>query len=283
MIQGGDRNQGGNWQERYLANTKLLGDADIHLASFPRSGNTWVRYMLADLFTRLVMGRPAKDLELPQTLARFVPDIYVRDLRLYRRHQGSYTSGAPFYVVKSHELWTPDIRRAVYILRKPEDSLLSYWHFQREWMNPGMEIALDDHVRHFLSAWTHHVQSYLDFAKNHTEDCLILSYETMRQDSVISLSQIVQFMNVSADKAMIEDVARRFEAQNMKALQKVLAKDAESQNQPAFPVFRRAEIGEGHEKISAELLALIETTAMPLYNDLDAIRKKQVILYHGQA
>src|SRR5215831_10005136 len=80
---------------------------DVHLASYPRSGNTWLRAVIAEIMFG-DSGANIKDLD------RYVPDIYVPQLR-------ASVVPATFHVIKTHEPYHHEQRRrlkqSIYIVR----------------------------------------------------------------------------------------------------------------------------------------------------------------------
>src|SRR5205085_6950732 len=87
---------------------------DVFLVSYPRSGNTWLRFLLANAL------RPAE----PATFATFgevVPDIYDETDRELRRRPSPR-------VLKSHEPFDRRYRRGAYLAPPPADVAVSYYH-----------------------------------------------------------------------------------------------------------------------------------------------------------
>src|SRR5205085_11792879 len=128
---------------------------DVFLVSYPRSGNTWLRFLLANAL------RPAE----PATFATFgevVPDIYDETDRELRRRPSPR-------VLKSHEPYDERYRRVVYLVRHPADVAVSYYHYliKMRQIPPGYEVArfvasfvrgrLDD-----FGTWGQHVSGWLD-------------------------------------------------------------------------------------------------------------------------
>jgi hypothetical protein len=96
--------------------TTVLAD-DRYLVSYPRSGNTWLRFLLANL---LGPEQPATFLDIEQR----VPDIYKFD--------DAALVGMPGpRCLKSHEPFDHRYRRVAYLVRDPRAVAVSYFHFQR--------------------------------------------------------------------------------------------------------------------------------------------------------
>src|SRR5919109_3198459 len=79
--------------------------SDVFLVSYPRSGNTWLRFLLANAL------RPAEAATFA-TFGEVVPDIYDETDRELRRRPSPR-------VLKSHEPFDRRYRRGAYPLRHP--------------------------------------------------------------------------------------------------------------------------------------------------------------------
>src|SRR5437588_5980082 len=85
---------------------------DVFIVSYPKSGNTWARFLIGNLFHD----------DEPVTFANVeerVPSIYVHPDRALRRLPR---------ILKSHECFDPRYRRVIYIVRDPRDVAVSYYH-----------------------------------------------------------------------------------------------------------------------------------------------------------
>ena len=92
---------------------------DTFIISYPRSGNTWTRFLIANL------THP----EEPVTFAnieRLIPDAEAQSSR--------YMRGIPSpRMVKSHSYFDPRYPKVIYIVRDPRDVALSYYDFSRKY------------------------------------------------------------------------------------------------------------------------------------------------------
>ena len=96
---------------------------DYYLVSYPRSGNTWVRVLLAELLYK-ASGDNLRELQY------YIPDIYVRT------HVNDIIN-SKFHIVKSHEKYCKAPRkmekykRVIYLIRDPRDVVLSHHRYHR--------------------------------------------------------------------------------------------------------------------------------------------------------
>src|SRR4051794_9451760 len=91
---------------------------DVWIVSYPKSGNTWTRFLIANL----IADGETVDWS---NIERRVPDIY------YNRDPHLLSLPRPRYL-KSHEAYRPEYRRVVLIVRDPRDVAVSYYHFVRK-------------------------------------------------------------------------------------------------------------------------------------------------------
>ena len=153
----------------------------IWLASYPRSGNTFLRTILWHCFGLRSASVYPKDLGGNSALEEYVghiehgPDGRVRfpanTLRL----------------VKTHEL-PRDEWPAIYVIRDGRAASVSLWKFY------GKKIPLDEVIegRHMFGTWANHVRSWNPWERRQT---LLLHYESMRSDLPATLSSISEFLD----------------------------------------------------------------------------------------
>ena len=136
-----------------------LSANDIFLASYPRSGNTWLRFVLSEALTGQSIDFDNVD--------HFVPEL--------KWHRGA----APILagqgrLIKTHEAWRKEYRKAIYIVRDVRDVALST--YARTKQLGIVDSQLDDYLRsilqgraHQYGAWHNHVRSWLDGPLARTE------------------------------------------------------------------------------------------------------------------
>lgn len=137
------------------------------LASFPRSGNTWVRYLIERLSGR-ASGSIYRDRVLPR--------------------------GPEGIVVKTHALDAARYGRAILLVRDPFDAVLSF----HRWTVTvaGRPIPWAAFAPHALQDWLAHTRHWLAASQPR----LVLRYERLRRDPAEGCRQIASFLGLAVDE-----------------------------------------------------------------------------------
>lgn len=191
-------------------------DATAYICSFPKSGRTWLRFMLAHiLVTRY--GLPV-DLDL-HTFFTVIPN-----------DEGHPDRGWPAYrfgdkipcVAASHQAYDREIhggRPVVFLLRDPRDVLVSFWlhqtrQFKRFSGDLSSFIRHEEYGIHFLLGY---LQSWLDVTL--AGRTLVMTYEDLHADTPTALRAVCAFLEVPASEQEISAAAVSGSFHRMQALE----------------------------------------------------------------
>ena len=173
---------GGMVASRKKEGLKILPD-DVFLVSYPRSGNTWLRFVLATVLY--------KDAEINFTnIHKYSPEVN-------RFGRDCLGQGMPNFI-KSHEHFNPDFPKVVYVVRDGRDVYVSYYHYLKNKLPAGMpfrDFLLWDLKPH--GNWADHVGSWLDGVSG--QKLLLCKYEEMHLDPVATVRRVCDFSGVDAD------------------------------------------------------------------------------------
>ncbi len=192
-----------------MARHRGLSPADAFLASFPKSGNTWVKFMLGEL-----LSGTATDFD---TAEQLVPDV------------GAHHSAARLLpnqgrLIKTHEphvgSWARAYKRSIYIVRDGRDVAVSYYFSM---LRTGLfEGPFEDFLKEFLEgrvggfgSWQDHVSSWV-----HQQGLCLLRYEDLLLDPVAGLAKATDFLGLDVSPETLETIAADNTADAMRSKEK---------------------------------------------------------------
>ena len=185
--------------------------SDIFTASYPRSGSTWLRFILVELLAGQSSGFKGVNL--------LSPDV---------GHHSSAQALLPGEgrLIKTHELYRPAYKKAIYLARDPRNVMLSEYQFEKALgvIDEGLDAFLDAFLRKGVNPfgrWTEHVNTWLDAADANQCELLIVRFEDMRRDTVPVLRQMMEFLNFPVDDGAIRTAVEGNSLEQMKAKEKV--------------------------------------------------------------
>jgi hypothetical protein len=242
---------------------------DVFLVSYPRSGNTWTRFLLGNLI----------DQNQPVTFSNIesrIPEIYFNPDRWLRRLPRPR-------MLKSHESFQPHYPRVIYIVRDPRDVAVSFYHHNVKARNIPDDYPMVQFVPRFIAgefdpkfgSWRDNVLSWTVLRKD-DPGFLLLRYEDMKRDTAGVLADVVAFLHRSSFRKIDsnpEALRRTVElssAENMRALEKqeasswVLTKGTRSDK----PFVRSATSGGWKTQLAPESVEAIESAWGGLMQEL---------------
>lgn len=192
------------WQHRGL------NDRDVFFASFERSGNTWLRFVLMEILTQDNAGFLNVNHTLPE---------------LGTHHEATKVLANGGRFIKTHEQYRSEYKRAIYLMRDLRDVMLSNWARDKEmgfsqYFDNGK--GMDGYIESFLKgkvtrfgSWQSHVESWLDCPLAKNGNLLVVRYEDLRRDTENGLIEMLDFLGIKADR---ERIRRAVENNSLRAM-----------------------------------------------------------------
>lgn len=263
----------------------------VWLASYPKSGNTWLRLVFANLLhagdapvniNSLDRGglnhsalRRHFDESVGYEASNLAPDEVDAIRPDWYRHAAAVAKGP--LLCKVHDacttlsdgrlLFPPDATAgAIYVIRNPLDVCVSFAHHTGRsdhaevvdaMADPDCALAAGPHdlpsqLRQRLLTWSEHVRSWAD---TDAWSVHVLRYEDMHAAPVDTFARAAAFAGIQAD---CEAVTR---AVRFSAIEELQRQERErgfrASGGPARPFFRKGTIGSWREKLSDALAARI--------------------------
>ena len=259
----------------------------VWLASYPKSGNTWVRAFLANLVANradpvpldelaryaedeanpelfsLLAGKPSTQLEIGE-IAALRPQVHAA---IAQRAQGTR-------FVKTHNMagsfdghplhnWQVSAG-AVCIVRNPLDVAVSMTHHFGLTLDEAIERLGDENVAtvndalfvsQVLGSWSTHVKGWADMAN---ASVLVLRYEDLLDKPAKQFAKIAKLVGLGQDRTRIDRAVRHAGFQSLAGLEKKHGFVEASGTGARF--FRKGRVNEWREALSREQVRrVIET------------------------
>lgn len=181
---------------------------DILLASYPKSGNTWTRFLIANLV------HPDGEVSLGN-LHRLVldPDVSVKR---------DFDRAPQPRIVKTDGSFDPRYRRVIYVVRDPRDVLLSQYHYLRKLARIEDEFPIEDFVERFvtgelnrhLGSWGENAGSWLA-TRSRYPGFLLLRYEDLVSGTARELTRVADFAGMQTTPERISKAVERSSSEKM--------------------------------------------------------------------
>lgn len=188
---------------------------DTFLVSYPRSGNTWSRFLIANLV------HPEETVTFAN-LERLIPDTSSQSNRALKRTPRPR-------IIKTHQYFDPRYRKTVYIVRDPRDVVLSYYDFQRKYRQIEDTYPLECYVEDFVEGrlisrgwgtWGENVASWI-YTRGQSPDFLLLRYEDMLEDPARELLRVAHLLDVDATPERLRRAIEQSSAERMRKLERL--------------------------------------------------------------
>lgn len=269
----------------------LASPAFVWLASYFKSGNTWLRLLLecldledgAPIDINALGGHMAIDRASFEDIALVDSTLMTADEIERRRpavHDAYVHEPKRGLWVKVHDPYSrlPDgspllgrsARAAVYLVRDPRDVVISHAFHGGFDLDRAIEILVDgswfrapDQLPMYTAGWNGHAESWLRQADVPVH---VVRYEDLRADPHLTFRGVLDFLGMpAADEA----VARAVRATDFAVLQRQEAERGFRERVPGQArFFRKAKVGEWRDVLSEDQIRTIEIAAGPMMTRL---------------
>ncbi len=227
---------------------------DTFVVSYPRSGNTWTRFLIANLV------HPEKEVSFAN-IEQLIPDTSSQSNRALK------ATPRP-RIIKTHEYFDHRYPKTIYIVRDPRDVALSYYDFQRKYMQIDDAYPLEQYVDDFVSGklvsigwgtWGENVASWI-YTRGKRDNFLLMRYEDMMKNTERELARISEFLNIPLEPQRLKRAIESSSADRMRALEKLQEDNwvATKNRRKDIPFVRVAKSGGWHSALPASCVQQIE-------------------------
>ncbi len=220
----------------------ILSD-DLFIASYPKSGNTWLRFIIAN------MKSNGEEISF-ENIDQFVPDVYSskRIINALKKNR----------LIKTHQTLFSYYPKTIYIYRDYRDVLVSFYYYEtalKHFDGTLEQFILSQNINKPFGSWKEHVKMALDFKKNHPDQILLLSYEQLLDNPISKIESIAEFCNFQP-KLSFEEINRRSEFSKLKESETTHAGDFKKQSNQHF--FREGKKGRWEEAFTDKMIKILK-------------------------
>lgn len=162
---------------------------DQYVVSFPRSGSTWLRTILAVLVDVEEGSRPG-------AFNRIIPGVSGRRLSLVWRL-------AHPRLMHSHTTFRKRLPRVVYLVRDGRDALVSAYHYgvTRRARERSFSEWFELYCRHWYGPrWDENVKGWLTRGRRHLGlDLMVVKFEDLKSETERRVREIASFLRIETD------------------------------------------------------------------------------------
>jgi sulfotransferase family protein len=201
----------------------------IWLASYPKSGNTWLRFMLyAALY-----GPPQRSADVPSK----IQDIH-RKMPANLDPQGPHFIKTHFQLTDQHPMLDRTLK-AIHIIRNPRDVLLSALNYRKLTGEGSWTITKKHYAKAFIKTggdpdfakigfgtWASHAKSWRNTDRF---PVLALRYEDLKSQPHTELSKMLNFLEITKTQDEIDAAVTASSFDAMRALE-IREKNADKSN-----------------------------------------------------
>lgn len=239
-----------------LKRSRDLARNDLLFASFPKSGSTWMRFVLTGALT-------AEEIDFDR-----VPEL--------SPPLGQQT-GAPAIVpgggrlVKSHEhpiFWPGDAHKPkVFLLVRDVRDVVSSYYFH--WMRTGRSDGnFDAYFASFLDgtaapfgSWQEHSRAWLRYAAEHPGQLAVVRYEDLLDDAVQHVLDASQKLQLGLARTSVERAVAESTPDSMRAKESSSTRLRSTSTNQGISFVRSAKAGQWQDKLTEAQVHEIERVA----------------------
>src|SRR6202167_3728039 len=228
---------------------------DVFLVSYPKSGNTWTRFLIANL----VYAEKNPDFSNINDLLPDPEAMSKRNLQRVVRPR----------ILKSHQYFDPRYPKVIYIVRDPRDVVLSEYYFDIKRRAIAEDYPKQQFVSRFVrgelnhpyGTWLENAATWF-YARRGDPRFLLVKYEALQSQAMEEMARIAGFLGISAAPPRLASAIEQSSADRMRELEKKQAHlwSSTRETRQDKPFVRSPKAGGGIAELSESSVAEIEST-----------------------
>jgi len=266
----------------------------IWIASFPKSGNTWMRaFLYAYLY--LDLDKETFSFDLLKKIKRFPNQNQLNDIgikpksfedvaKAWIRIQNHINSNKKINFLKTHQAFGNfenisfsdhnNTLGAIHLVRDPRDVLISYSKHMDQTLNETLDLVLEEESKGYLNekdkdiigeirgSWSQHYNSWKNF---NIGEKITIKYEDLAEDPFNTFSKVIIFLSklfqkhsffLEVDEERIKKCIEISHFKNLQKLEKSVGFDEKNKKNVLF--FNEGQTKQWKDKLDKKTIYRIE-------------------------
>jgi len=236
-------------------------DDDVVLASYPKTGSTWMQYIVLQIISKGESFPAFQD--VTYNVVPFFEMAGIEAIDSLKDKPRIYKHHIPYNMVQKN-----DKAKCIYTYRNPEDTVVSFYSFIKN-MSPDSPFTFSQFFEDFLTGnigYGNYFPHVLSFYEHRKEDNLLLvSYEKLHTQRREEILRIARFLgkehyeclleNEEIFNKVIEHTTFEYMKKNLQffaAGKKVPSPDSKSADGSRVAFFRKGIVGDGKNVLTPD-------------------------------
>lgn len=223
-----------------------LKDSDVILATFPKSGTTWFRFIYGNLISLLELDGRLVDYELLNNDLNSSFDGHIYPKIKYNKLPR---------LVATHQIYDErkfGNNRVIYLSRNPLDTLVSYWEYRKGFKQFHNEFTFKSLIRDEkfgIQAWIDHYLNWVAKAD------IVITYEDLKRNEMKEVMKIISLFSIDiSDKNIIELAIERSKFDTIRSMEEEKGLDTRAKQglKESFRFARKGQAGQWRSYFDSE-------------------------------
>jgi hypothetical protein len=227
------------------------GTADLLKIGFPKSGNTWVHFLMANS----IVGAAGR-----------TDDVHFKNLKYWMAGSEKPPTRPPVdgfprmrgtHDKPSEATYLGEDTKVVYIVRHPGDVMESFYHWRRDVRADAEVGTFSEFLRseHGVQAWIDHVESW----ENRWD--LLIKFEDLKQDPASQLNKVWNLIERDINESTVRYAVEQSSFENMSQMEEEYGRKKKAGRNPNTEFMRKGESDHGDAYFDTEDRQYLENTA----------------------
>jgi hypothetical protein len=184
-----------------------IAEDNIFLVSYPKSGNTWVRFLIANL-----LKPESVEIINFHNVHSYCPE--------WESNQAINKNSNSSYIWKSHQQFNRLFPRVIYIVRDARDVYVSYYHYLKSKLPPQWSFReFLENYEYPYGRWSNHVSSWLRGKAEEPKNFLMIRYEDLLENPLDNFSKMVDFIGLKIERSQLEKAIKNSSFEQMQNIE----------------------------------------------------------------